>query len=68
MAAVGYAQPVNLHKVIKLVAQVGHMWLARRLDDTVPPEFLDEYRIWVSRVEFQFVEYLVATGLFLPCF
>ena len=68
MTTVGYAQPVNLDKVTKLVAQFGQVRLARRLEDAIPLDFLDECRVWVSRVEFQFLEYLVATGFFLSCF
>ena len=50
MTAVGYAQPVNLDKVTKLVAQFGQVRLARRLEDATPPKSLDERRVWVSRV------------------
>ena len=68
MTAVGYAQPVNLDKVTKLVAQFGQVRLARRLEDATPPKSLDDRRVWVSSVELQFVEHLVAAGFFLLCF
>ena len=68
MTAVGYAQPVSLDKVTKLVAQFGQVRLARRLEDATPPKSLDERITWVSRVQFQLVEYLVAAGFFLLCF